>query len=237
MKIINYLKKIFYFTKITLIYIHKLKKIKDDDYENLNVIKYNYTLLFLKFLNLETSVYFEDNIGNNIKDNNILFVINHKSLLDIVVVEHTLHHLKNKNINNFWIAKKELKKIFLLGKFFTEVKSNIFIDRNNPHSSKEMFRECKEVLKNGKTNICIFPEGTRNKVSNEILEFKKGADLLAKMNKMKIIPIYIEQNTNDLLNEDIKKEKRYIKVHIGKEINYDNLENNYRNFVNKVLKK
>lgn len=237
MKILDNIKKIYNLSKLTMLYTNKLKFIHKDNYSKLNDIKYQYTKDFLNFLNINLKINFEDNIGNNVDENNVLFVINHKSLLDIVVIENSLYHLKNKNINNFWIAKEELKDIFILGKFFTEVKSNIFIDRNNTESSKKMFKECKEILKNNKSNICIFPEGTRHKISNEMLPFKKGSDLLAKINKMKVIPIYIEENTQNLLKDKITEKSRTINVHIGKNIDYNDLENQYKLFVNKILKK
>lgn len=233
MKIINNIKKIIFLSALTLKYIKKLKKIKEDQHSLLNEVKYQYTQEFLKFLNIELKVYFDKNIGNPISSNNNLFIINHRSLLDIVVIENVLHHLKPKDVNNFWIAKKELKKTFLLGNFFTEVKSNIFIDREDPKSSKEMFKICKEKLSKDNANICIFPEGTRNKTEEKILPFKKGADLLGKMNKMNIIPIYIRENTRENLGNKNSNQQSVIRVHIGELISYEHLEDEYKDFINK----
>lgn len=234
MNFINKLKKIYFLSKLTLKYIKILRTVKENEYKKLNDIKYQFTEDFLNFLNIDLKIHLNNNLGNPIQNNNNLFIINHRSLLDIVVIENILYHLKPKEINNFWIAKKELKKVFLLGSFFTEVKSNIFIDREDPSSSKEMFKICKEKIKEGNSNICIFPEGTRNKTSEIILPFKKGADLLAKMNKMNVIPIYISNNTSDILINKNSNEKIILDVYIGNNLNFENLEYEYKKFIDNI---
>ena len=51
--------------------------------------------------------------------------------------------------------------------------------------------EAEKILNNGGT-IGIFPEGTRNKTQNNLLEFRKGAVRIAKSTNTPILPFAIK---------------------------------------------
>lgn len=218
---------------ICLKYTNRLKSIQDYQYNRLNKEKFDFTQESLNYLKISTKTILPNNRNPFKDDEQYLFIINHRSLLDIIIIENFLSFFKKESTNNFWIAKEELKKMFIFGSFFREVKSNIFIDRESSSSTKKMLKDIKHIIQKGNSNICIFPEGTRNKTNKKILEFKGGAELISKMNKLKVVNIYINANTANLLKDRISN--REIEIFIDTPHNdYDNIENLYKNFINKI---
>lgn len=113
-----------------------------------------------------------------------LFVINHRTLLDIITVEAVLP----KTTNPCWIAKKEIAKIPIFGRILDAPKM-ITIDREN---SREMIKLLKmvEVPLGENRPLMIFPEGTRNK-GDTLLKFKLGAKMLAEKHNLSVQPVVI----------------------------------------------
>lgn len=119
-----------------------------------------------------------ENIPN---DEGLVIACNHKHAIDplmlIMTTERTIHFL----------AKKEIYKGIL--KFFFNGVGTLPVDRGN--SNKSTISRAEDMLKKGGV-IGIFPEGTRNKVSDDLLQFKKGAVSFAKNTNSKILPVYIK---------------------------------------------
>lgn len=87
----------------------------------------------------------------------------------------------------WFMAKKELFKTFLLGRFISKV--NAFpVDRFN--FDLEVIKKSITLLKEGKALI-MFPEGTRSK-DGQIMEGKIGVGMLAHKAGVPIVPVYIE---------------------------------------------
>ena len=105
---------------------------------------------------------------------------NHLNAFDqfpvIVSTSRTIH----------WLSKKE----YFEGKlrFFFEVTKCICVDRN-AHDGKA-FNEAINYLRKNES-IGLFPEGTRNKTSKDLLKFKKGAVRMAKITGVPIIPFAV----------------------------------------------
>lgn len=99
-----------------------------------------------------------------------LLVMNHQSLIDIVVFER----IYPKNL--CWIAKKEIKDIPLFGHIITAPKM-IDIDRKDKRSIIKMLKLSKERTNEGRV-IAMFPEGTRSS-GETLLPFQSGAKILA----------------------------------------------------------
>ena len=110
-----------------------------------------------------------------------VIVCNHRSNADSFIVGSCF---KRKI---YYLCKKEWLKNKLVGGFL-RLLGGIPIDRDNVdlNAIKESFK----VLKNG-DNLGIFPEGTRNKTSEELLPFKNGVGMIAVKAKVNVIPIYI----------------------------------------------
>jgi len=170
------------------------------------------------------------NIKNKEKlplDGQYLIVINHRSIIDPPIVEVAL---EKTEIFGPWISKKELYNSFFFG-LFVRNGGSILLDREKSQMSG-FFADIKEAVKRGES-IFIFPEGTRNKTQKNLSSFKDGARIIALKNRISILPIYIESNTNEALGNALndKKLSQEISVLIGDVIDYKdkvNLETRYR---------
>jgi len=112
-----------------------------------------------------------------------LLLINHQSLLDIVILEDKYP----KNIA--WVAKKELEQMRFFGQIITLPKM-IILDREDRRKSLvKLFKDVKERLLDGRV-IAIFPEGTRGD-GKKLLPFKSGAKLIAEKLDLKVQPAVI----------------------------------------------
>lgn len=161
------------------------------------------------------------------KDGQYIVIINHRSIIDPPIVEVALQHT---DIFGPWISKKELYNSFFFGLFVRNAGS-ILLDREKSQMSG-FFAEIKESVKSGKS-IFIFPEGTRNKSDEALGTFKEGTRIIAIKNRLPILPIYIETNAQDALQNALndKSLSQEIKVIIGDTIDYKdktNLQERYK---------
>ena len=89
---------------------------------------------------------------------------------------------------NKTIAKNSFAKIPIFGWYYK--KGSVLVDRKSERSRLHSFDEMKQVLKAG-MNMCIFPEGTRNRTKEPLKQFYDGAFKLAEVTKSPIIPALI----------------------------------------------
>lgn len=120
----------------------------------------------------------DDNIP---KDGALVIASNHKHAMDPLIIAMT-----TKRTIHF-LAKKEIYKGIL--KYFFNAVGTLPVDRGN--SNKNTISKAEDMLKKGGV-IGIFPEGTRNKISDDLLPFKKGAVAFAKNTNSKIVPVYLK---------------------------------------------
>ncbi len=113
----------------------------------------------------------------------VLFVGNHQSNIDILVVLSSIHRLIG------FIAKKELKAIPILSFWMKNIHC-IFMDRKSLRKSAEAIQQGVEYLKKG-YSLVIFPEGHRSK-SARIGEFKSGSIKLGLLSGVPIVPITLD---------------------------------------------
>ena len=109
-----------------------------------------------------------------------IIVCNHLRMMDVVLLTFVF---RKENI--VYVAKAEAFKNAFVRWFFNRMGA-ISIDRENA-DAKAMIRIVR-ALKQGK-KVCIFPEGTRNKVDLELLPIKNGASVMAAMAKTPIFPV------------------------------------------------
>lgn len=117
-----------------------------------------------------------------------IFVFNHQSMLDTLV----LSHLLRRDVVAY--CKHEMKKVPVIGQLLSQT-DTIFVDRDNG-DQREVFQRSLDVLKSGRS-LVIAPEGTRSTLG-DIQPFKQGAFLLAKKAKVPIIPIVLH-NVKDAM--------------------------------------
>lgn len=213
-KYMNIFKKTFYHPFIT--YKPAYRKLSQD--------RQNYSNSVLEFLNIEVEL-----IGEIPDKNKILYAINHRSLLDILVMESIF---SKHNKNGTWIAKQDLFDAFY-GKFF-KYSGCISVDLKSGKGLLKFFKDIKKILaKVDDFNIYIFPEGERHK-HNGIAEFQSGASKIARANNLDVVPVFINERLEDIFKHAPYEKTKVIQVHVGDIIDSKNLENEYTKFMNEA---
>lgn len=192
---------------LTNIYGLKLSKINDINQKK--ILRQKFANSILDLLNIKISVSGIENIEEN---KQYLFIVNHRSILDPLIIEKSIETL-NLPLG-FWLAKEDLYKSPFF-KLFTKNAGTIFVP-NDKDNSIQMMKDVHEKVLQG-CSINIFPEGTRNKINENLLPFQKGASLIALKNKLDIIPIYIKTPAEKILKKSlISNEINKIEIIIGK---------------------
>jgi len=167
----------------------------------------------LKSLGINVKVLNEEKLP---KDGQYLVICNHRGIIDPPVLELAL---KETNIFGVWVSKKELYNSPFFGLFVRNAGS-ILLDRGKSQMSG-FFSDTKKAVKEG-SSIFIFPEGTRNKSEESLIEFKEGFRIIALKNRLPILPVYIRTHTNKALGNALedKKLEQIVEVEFGDLIDY-----------------
>lgn len=115
------------------------------------------------------------------KDKAVVFIGNHRSMFDILIAYSIFPKITS------FIAKKEIKKVPILS-WWMMLLHNLFLDRNDIKQGLKVILTAIEYVEKG-INICIFPEGTRNKTEEDILKFHEGSFKVADKSGCPIIPM------------------------------------------------
>ena len=179
-----------------------------------HIIKPIYTIL-IKII-FRPKVIGKENIP---KDGALIFAGNHKHAVDPTMVM-----MSTKRIVRY-MAKEELFR-GLHGILFKNIGLiKVYRGRSNPNA----VIEAENVLNKGGT-IGIFPEGTRNKSTEELLKFRHGAVAIAKKTGTPILPFAIKNK--------YKIFRKSVVLEFGKPIDVSNMETEEANeyLKNEVLK-
>jgi 1-acyl-sn-glycerol-3-phosphate acyltransferase len=117
-----------------------------------------------------------------------IFVANHLSLLDILVLFRLFTHFK-------WVSKIENFRVPFIG-WNMSLNRYIRLRRGDRASVVQMMRECERTLAEG-SSIMMFPEGTRSP-SGRMRAFKTGAFEIALKAGVPIQPIVLRGTANAL---------------------------------------
>jgi len=117
------------------------------------------------------------------KGKNYIVVFNHNALLDVPLSAPFVPGVCKT------IAKDSFAKVPLFGWFYS--KGAVLVNRKNDKSRVQSFEKMKEVLKIG-MNMCIYPEGTRNRTELPLKHFHDGAFRLSVETGIPIIPCVIK---------------------------------------------
>ncbi len=145
-----------------------------------------------------------------------IYVSNHVSHLDVVAIARAIP------IGLFYIGKKELKKVPILGQYMYLI-GHIFIDRKNREKAMQSMRKAAELINKGK-NVITFPEGTRSHDGKTAL-FKRGTFIMAKEGNIDIQPLAVINAEAILPRNSFMIRPGTIEVRIGKRIDASELEN------------
>ena len=135
------------------------------------------------FAGTKVTVIGEENVPT---DRAVLYIPNHRSYFDIV-----LTYVRVPRPTGY-IAKKEMERIPSLSQWMRNLHC-LFLDRENIKEGLKTILAAIEKIKSG-ISICIFPEGTRNTESDELLPFHDGSFKIAEKSGCPIIPVTINNS-------------------------------------------
>lgn len=130
------------------------------------------------FAGTKVTVLSEENVP---KDEPVLYIINHRSYFDIL-----LTYVRVPRPTGY-VAKVEMLKYLTLTQWMKNLHCE-FMDRSDLRKGMQSINNCAEKIKQG-ISIAIFPEGTRNRTEEPLLEFHKGSFKIAEKTNCKIIPV------------------------------------------------
>lgn len=132
-----------------------------------------------------------------------LILINHQSMLDIIVMEY----IHKRNIA--WVAKKQITDMFFFGHIIKAPRM-ISIDRENKAGLIHLLSEAKDRLDKGRP-IAIFPEGTRGD-GTFMGDFKAGAKMLGNKYNLKVQPVVMFNTRNIVDSKRLEASSGVVKV-------------------------
>ncbi len=116
-------------------------------------------------------------------DTAVLYVGNHRSFFDVVLSLSLFPGITG------YVAKKEMNKAPILRLWMRFIHCQ-FLDRDNIKEGMKTIMACITQVKSGHS-LCIFPEGTRNKVNDTFLPFHEGSFKIAEKGGVPIVPLTI----------------------------------------------
>lgn len=161
-------------------------------------VKYRHIQYILKTAvksgNIDLKVYGKENIP---EENGFLMYANHQGLFDIVALAATC--------DKPWAAvlKKELYRLPLI-KQMADCTKSFPMDREDIRQSMQVILSVAKEVENGR-NYLIFPEGTRSKKGNQMLEFHNGSFKCAVKAKCPVLPIAFIDSFKPLDQKGSKK--------------------------------
>lgn len=153
-------------------------------------------------------------------DTAVLYVGNHRSFFDVVLTCTLFPRVTG------YVAKVEMKKAPILSLWMKNIHC-LFLDRDNIKEGLKTILAGVEEVKNG-YSLCIFPEGTRNKVNDTFLPFKEGSLKIAEKGNVPIIPLTLV-NTAQVFEDHFPKiKKTTVIIDFGQPVYPDRLDKETR---------
>ena len=169
-------------------------------------------------------------LENISKDKPVVYVMNHRSIFDIIVTYPYF-----KTLTGF-VAKKELSGIPVFS-YWLKLANGLFLDRQNIREGLKTILVAIEKIKGG-ISMCIFPEGTRNKdqeSKTSLLEFHDASFKLAEKTGAAIVPIVLYNTADCFENHKPKIRSTKVKMTVGTPILLENLEKEEKKFLGKYV--
>lgn len=189
------------------------------DYSSLRIVQWGFRRI-LDITGVKTTVIGEENIP----DEPVLYIGNHRSYFDILLL-----YSRCKRLTGF-VAKKEMEKFHLLATWMRLLYC-LFLDRSTPKEGLKTILQAIEYIKKG-ISICIFPEGTRNKGEElSMLPFKDGALKIATKTNCAIIPVSMNNTAAIFENQFPKIKKAHVVIEYGKPIYPNELDNDTKKHI------
>jgi len=177
-----------------------------EDYQCLRMVQRAFKLM-ISMAGTEVTVIVEENIP----DEPVLFIGNHRSYFDIL-----LTYSRCKRLTGY-VAKKEMLRYPLLRDWMKRLYC-LFLDRDNPKEGLKTILQAIDYIKSG-ISICIFPDGTRNDGEElSILPFHSGSFKIAEKSGCPIVPISMNNTASIFENQFPRIKKTHVIIEYGKPI-------------------
>ena len=156
------------FTGIVCLFIRKKEYTKPTKFHRrlLNL----WAFLIIKIMRIKLDLNGLDKLP---KDKTILLVGNHRSNFDPIIAAYVF-----RKYNIAFISKFANFKIPLFGMLIRRL-CYLGIDRENPKNAIRTISKASKLITNNNLSIGVYPEGTRNKDSKDLLTFHDGVFKIA----------------------------------------------------------
>ena len=176
------------------------------DLSSLRIVQWGFKVI-LKMTGVKVTVIGEENVP----DEPVLFIGNHRSFFDILLTYSRCRRLTG------YVAKKEMENIPLLSTWMRYLYC-LFLDRDNIKEGLKTILQAIDYVKKG-ISICIFPEGTRNKGEElSMLPFHDGSFKIAEKTGCAIVPISMNNTAEIFENHFPRIKKTHVVLEYGKPI-------------------
>ena len=171
--------------------------------------------LYLRFLNSLFNVKLIKNGFDKIPKGPVIFVANHRSNMDPIVMEEAL-----SKWDLIFVGKKSLFKIPFFGKIinymgYQRIYSNFLIEK----TSAEVFQDkkhdlqtiknCISIINDQHVSVGIYPEAMRNFQDKVLLEFKHGCFHIARKTQVPIVVMSLK-GTEDFKSKVLFKRHKVV---------------------------
>ncbi|MCH5341296.1 MAG: 1-acyl-sn-glycerol-3-phosphate acyltransferase [Acetatifactor sp.] len=150
------------------------------------------------------------------RDTAVLYVGNHRSYFDIVLTLSLFPRVTG------YVAKAEMRTWPLLNLWMKNIHC-LFLDRDNIKEGLKTILRGAEEAKNG-ISLCIFPEGTRNKVNDTFLPFHDGSFKIAERGGVPVVPMVIVNSAGVFEDHLPKIKKAKVVIEFQEPVYIDKLE-------------
>ena len=148
------------------------------------------------------------------KENGFMLYSNHQGMFDVLAIAACCHRPMGA------VLKKELYNVPLLHQIALSTKSYA-MDREDVRQSLTVIQSVTEDVKKGK-NFLIFPEGTRSRKGNEMLEFHGGSFRCVTKSGCSVLPIAVVDSYKVLDEKGCKPVN--VQIHYLKPIYWEEYE-------------
>lgn len=198
--------------------IGKINK-KAKDYSSLRIVQWGFRVI-LWIGGVKITVKGKENIP----DEAALFVGNHRSYFDILIL-----YIQCERLTGF-VAKDSIEKVPSL-RVWMRYLYCLFLDRKDPRAGMKTILQAIEYIKQG-ISIYIFPEGTRNDGEElSMLPFKEGSFKIATKTGCPIVPVSINNSAEIFENHVPKMKKTHVVVEYGTPIYPKELDKEDQKFI------
>lgn len=189
------------------------------DISSLRIVQWAFRVI-LKMTGVSVTVIGEENVP----DEAVLFIGNHRSYFDIL-----LTYSRCKRLTGY-IAKQEMERYLTLTIWMRRLYC-LFLNRKDPKEGLKTILTAIEYIKKG-ISICIFPEGTRNTGAElSMLPFRDGAFKVATKTGCAIVPISMNNTAEIFENHFPRIKKTHVVIEYGKPIYPDQLDKDIKKHI------